>query len=182
MPVYFNDVDYLPEGLTFDDLKPKSDSEQLQELASQVQLPNFDDPEVLKRYMDYFKVELPQEHEIADGGFAAAYEALNAINESIQRQTLKKDLVYSSIDEFLAKQEMVNKLTNIDNEKILSAYSQLGLIDDADVITIPKGTQFTWKATKNYNGKVYDLYYIKGNKYALIAICTDDVMDVFEEI
>ena len=114
--------------------------------------------------------------------FSETIDELNKLYEEIQRQTLKKDIIYSSIDEFLAKQEMVNKLTKIDNEKILNAYSQLGLIDDADVITIPKGTQFTWKDTRNYNGKVYDLYYIKGNKYALIAICTDDVMDVFEEI
>lgn len=114
--------------------------------------------------------------------FSEVFDELNKLYESIQRQTLKKDLIYSSIEEFLAGQEVVNKITKINSEKILSAYSKLGLIDDTDRIVIPAGTQFTWKATKNYDGQVYDLYYIKGNPYALIAISSNNVLDVFEEI
>jgi len=182
MKEFIRDIDRLPDGMTFDDLKPKSDAEKLHELAAQIKLPDFNDPKVLERYAEYFGVDIPTKDHITNGSFASTFEALNVINEEIQRQILKKDLIYSSIDEFLAKQEIVNKITRISDEKILSAYSKLGLIDNADVITIPKGTQFTWKATKDYDGKVYDLYYIKGNPYALIAISTDDVLDVFEKI
>ena len=180
--IEIKNIDYLPDGLTFDDLEPKSDGEKLRELANSIELPDFTNFDVVKDYAEFFGIELPTAQGFTSGNFASTYEALNAINESLQRQTLKKDLLYASIDEFLAKQEVISKLTRIDTEKILQAYNKLGFINDADQITIPKGTQCTWKATKMYNGKTYDLYYVKGNPYALLAICTDDVLDVFEEI
>ena len=175
-------VDYLPDGLTFDDLKPKSDGEKLDALAKTIDLPDFNNFDVIKEYADFFGVELPTASSVTGGNFASTYDMLSAVNESLQRQTLKRNLLYASVEEFLAKQEVITKLTRIDTEKILRAYSKLGFINDADQITIPKGTQCTWKATKTYNGKTYDLYYVKGNPYALLAVCTEDVLDVFEEI
>ena len=179
MPTYINDIDNLPDGMSFGKVTPrKTDLKPLEQYSNLNEI-DLNDPKVLKDYARFFNIDLNMAKEPAT--MPQAFEALDTINEAVVRQTLKQDLVYSSIDEFLNKQEVLNKVLRLNTEKLLATYSELGFIDDADNIIIPKGTQFTWKKTVNYLNDTYDIYYVKGNKYALIAINTKNALDVFED-
>ena len=102
-----------------------------------------------------------------------------ALREQVDRQILLKDLYYTDVEDILDGKDILTKLVKIDPEKLLTAYNQAGFINDADNITFPKDSQFTWKATKVYQGKTYDIYHLKGNNYCLIAVPTDDVLELF---
>ena len=179
MPTYINDIDNLPAGMSFEDIKPgKTDLAILSKYTNFDEI-DFDNPKVLKDYARFFNVDLNIAKMSAT--MPQAFEALDTINESIVRQTLKQNLIYSSVDEFLKQQEVLNKVLRLDTVKLLQAYSNLGFIDKNDNIIIPKGTQFTWKKTVDYLNDTYDIYHVKGNKYALIAINTRDTLDIFED-
>lgn len=178
MPTYINNIDNLPAGMSFEDTKPgKTDLAILSKYTNFDEI-DFEDIDFLKMCAKHLGVNIPVNDKVS---FNQAYEALGTINESIVRQTLKQDLTYSSVDEFLKQQEVLNKVLRLDTVKLLQAYSNLGFIDENDNIIIPKGTQFTWKKTVDYLSDTYDIYHVKGNKYALIAINTRDTLDVFED-
>ena len=178
MPTYINDIDNLPAGMSFEDTKPgKTDLTILSKYTNFDEI-DFEDIDFLKMCAKHLGVNIPINNKVS---FNQASEALDPINEAIIRQTLKQDLVYSSIEEFLNKQEVLNKILRLNTEKLLDTYSELGFIDGVDNIVIPKGTQFTWKKAVDYLNDTYDIYYVKGNKYALIAINTRDTLDVFED-
>lgn len=203
MPMYINNIDTLPEGLTWEDLQSKSDTTKLKELATKVELPDFSDIKTLKEYADYFNIDLPQAHNVADGSFATTFEALDTLNQPETKKKRKKparqkfiqEIIYNYVFEARTGHEPILQLGLSDFNTWIAAFQQAGLVNDKGQIVFPVGTILTYKCqapkpvkTRFYvqNGidyseksTMYDIYYVTGHPKCLVAIDPSFAYDLF---
>lgn len=203
MPIYVDNIDKLPDELTWDDLQPKSDAAKLKELATKVKLPDFNDPAVLKEYADYFNIDLPRAHSGANGSFASTFEALDTLNQSEApkkrkkpvRQKFIQEIIYNYVTELLAGHEPIIQLGLSNAETLLAAFQQAGLVNENDQIVFPVGTILTYKCPApqpvktrfrlpkdtdySEHSTLYDIYYVSGHPKCLVAIDPSYAYDLF---
>ena len=203
MSIYVDNIDKLPDGLTWDDLQPKSDVTKLKELADKITLPDFSDPKILREYADYFNIDLPSNHNVAGGSFATTFEALDSLNQAEPKKKRKKparqkfiqEIIYNYITEMRTGHEPIIQLGLSDFNTLLAAFQQAGLVNEKGQIVFPVGTILTYKCpapkpikTRFYmpNGidysehsTLYDIYYVSGHPKCLVAIDPSYAYDLF---
>jgi len=118
------------------------------------------------------------------------FEALNIINEDIdfgdkslksKSYKLKHGLVYNSIENIINGNEPLNYIYNaLDQETLLNYYSNGGFIKANDTVVFPAGTTFDFKDYADYNGNAYFILAVTNNPNCLVAISTEDILDLFD--
>ncbi len=122
--------------------------------------------------------------------FEQVFNVLNILNEDIdfgekelksRSFKLKHGLVYTSVEVVLAGDEPLNKIyPALDEETLLKYYSDGGFIEANDTVVFPKGTAFDFKEYIDYNGNAYFILAVTNNPNCLVAISTEDILDLFD--
>lgn len=125
-----------------------------------------------------------------------AFELLEDILEERKRpaqQKLLQDWIYTTVNDVLDGYEPIVQLGLSSDEKLLTAFSEAGLINQNDQVVIPAGTILTrkgeakpirYKTTNPKTGVVtsrsvtYDIYWVSGKPKCLIAMNPQDAYEL----